>query len=452
MRLQWVPIPPEMATISADEDFDVESLGEYLAQLGFDESPAPSIWKLEGLRILDHDEDDDDELEDMPFDNNEVGVEEIVSKRYNDIFFAEGRPTQAHKMKQTTHGTLHDDIPSGRARSNQTTADVPSTNFLSGSSTESALGLFMQVQSGIPARAQSVTADCRPGHKQLEDVVRPLRVDQSATEKSVAIPTPELPLLVKPAAFVVSTSLLSQRGLMQSIRTLYPSADFIERDFTPTSILNQTKSRSSTYQVPRPIDTTEADLLLAPSTGLVLTTIQKLKQRPLPGQPSSTSSHTILLTRLNHLSARYERLILLVSDSNVLPQPSNFDTTSTSALIDLTNFVALLEAEVRVIYLPGGEKEVAAWVVAIMARFANDGVKLLQVETMWERWLRDVGMDAFSAQAVLGTLKDNDRRGLCGLSRFLAMDEEERVGMFASMMGGERILRRVSRLVDGSFG
>ena len=238
---------------------------------------------------------------------------------------------------------------------------------------------------------------------------------------------------------------------MQSIRTLYPSADFVERDFSPPPILNQTKTYPFNQRVPQPINTVEADLLLSPSTGLVLTTIQKLKQRPLPGQSTSTSSHTILLTRLDHLSARYKRLIVLVSDPNTLPQPSTFDTTSTSALNDLTNFVASLEADVRIIYVPGAEKEVAAWVVATMARFANDSVKLLHVETMWERWLRDVGMDAFSAQAVLGTLKDSDERGFCGLSRFLAMDEEERVGMFASMMGGERILRRVSRVGDGSF-
>ena len=112
-RLQWVPIPPDMATVSAHEDFDVEPLGAYLTQLRFDESPEPSIWKLEGLRILDPDKDDDDELEDMPSDINELGVEEIVSKRYNDIFLDKSRPSQVHKVGQesavtSTQGSASD--------------------------------------------------------------------------------------------------------------------------------------------------------------------------------------------------------------------------------------------------------------------------------------------------------------------------------------------------------
>jgi hypothetical protein len=35
-----------------------------------------------------------------------------------------------------------------------------------------------------------------------------------------------------------------------------------------------------------------------------------------------------------------------------------------------------------------------------------------------------------------------------GLSAFLIMSEEERVGFFQALMGGSRILKRVSRVLD----
>ncbi|GAB7338572.1 hypothetical protein MBLNU457_5315t1 [Dothideomycetes sp. NU457] len=450
MHLRWDPIPRDLDTSALQEDCDVRAFDDYSSHLDFDHPGEPSLWKPEGLRILDPDEDEGAELEDMPLNIMELSTEEIVSKRYNDMLVDEMLPTLAQKTVQRPHETFHEISSFGRPLSRRGPTANPSTNFLSSISTKSALGMFMQVQSGVPPCLSPVKEKPEPIlHEQLKDVdAKPF-----ANEEFAAIPTPVLPspLKLKPAAFIVSTDLLVQRSLMHAIRNLYPSADLIERDFSTPTIISQIVPHPGAQQVSQSVNTSEADLLLAPSAGLVLTTLQKLKQRPLPGQATSTSSHTTLLTRLTRLSSRYERLVLLVSESITMSGPSSLDNTSLSALNDLSNFVSACEADIRVVCVPGGEKELTHWIVATMARFAGHGISLLPEETVWERWLRHAGMDAFSAQAVLGELKDHDSEGFCGLARLVAMDQEDRVARFSATMGGERVLRRVGRLLDQGF-
>jgi len=448
MHLRWDPIARDLDVSALQEDCDVQSLDEYFGQLDFNRPGEPSLWKPEGLRILDPDEDEDAELEDISLNIKELRTEEIVSKRYNDMLVEKTLPTLAHKTVQRPDEISHRVSSSDTPLSRRAAAATPCTNFLSGISTGSALGMFMQVQSGVPARLSPITGKPTPTvHKQLEQV----RVKPFVEEKPTAVPVPLLPSPSRPAAFIVSTNLLVQRSLMHAIRNLYRSADFIERDFSTPTIVPRIAPHPDAHRVHQAVNTSEADLLLAPSAGLVLTTLQKLKQRPLPGQATSTSSHTALLNRLIRLSSRYERLTLLVSESSTMSQPSISDSTSLSALNDLTNSVSACEADIRVIYVPGGEKELTSWVVATMARFADNDVRLLPQETVWERWLRHAGMDAFSAQAVLGILKDHDNEGFCGLGRFIKMDQVDRVAKFSAIMGGGRILGRVGRVVDQEF-
>jgi hypothetical protein len=77
-----------------------------------------------------------------------------------------------------------------------------------------------------------------------------------------------------------------------------------------------------------------------------------------------------------------------------------------------------------------------------------------------------VGINPFAAQVIVASLKKPFDVQLAaissspvyhrcpkavtvsGLSAFLLMGEEERVGFFQALMGGGRILRRVSRLLE----
>jgi hypothetical protein len=77
-----------------------------------------------------------------------------------------------------------------------------------------------------------------------------------------------------------------------------------------------------------------------------------------------------------------------------------------------------------------------------------------------------VGVNPFAAQVIVASLKTpfdvpasvfssppasselSRAVSVFGLSAFLVMGEDERVGFFQALMGGSRILRRVSRVLD----
>lgn len=84
----------------------------------------------------------------------------------------------------------------------------------------------------------------------------------------------------------------------------------------------------------------------------------------------------------------------------------------------------------------------------------------------WECFLRRVGLNPFAAQAIVAWLKltvnaqvplfssspvpSHHRKSVsvAGLSRFLIMSEEERIHCFQALMGGSRILKRTSKMLD----
>jgi hypothetical protein len=84
----------------------------------------------------------------------------------------------------------------------------------------------------------------------------------------------------------------------------------------------------------------------------------------------------------------------------------------------------------------------------------------------WEIFLRRAGINPFAAQVIIASLKtpfdvpilpSRDLSAssghartvqVSGLSAFLMMGEDERLQFFQALMGGSRILRSVSRVLD----
>ena len=91
---------------------------------------------------------------------------------------------------------------------------------------------------------------------------------------------------------------------------------------------------------------------------------------------------------------------------------------------------------------------------------ADQGIKLLQDETLWEVFLRRAGLNAFAAQAILARLKAPDQNEVdtvdaqetnFGLTAFIKMSVEERYTQFETLLGGRRLLRRVSQVLDATW-
>lgn len=201
--------------------------------------------------------------------------------------------------------------------------------------------------------------------------VRPKRV--------LPAPTITPPSTQRP--FVVSSAFLSQRRLSRRVEQLFPTAELIERDFGP----EPTSARKPSASMYRSDIPSEADIILSPGTGLIWTTLQRIKQRPLPGQPST--SQNSVRERIQRIHLRYERLVVLISEAaEADTEPNELDEGDCTALTELMGFAASLgeDAVVEIRYIPGGEDELAHWIVACMIQHAvpeEQNVKLLQEET-----------------------------------------------------------------------
>lgn len=542
LKLRWSPFPKELGQIAAQESIDDDgSIEGFLAGLDVTDTIDSSAltWKREGLRVLDDDDDSEEELQPGIFSEGKT-IEALIKKRRLEIEDnLEMSPTanrggdgtgQGMKPAKRAHVGTNDNLPS------RPQIDLPgpseATNgqpLLGGAfSAFNALSNFMDVRGENTKKHMLTDSPFFPSPSSKNRSVKPppaktttyaqLNNIESPTKKDLPqIPIPALTPLPPSRTFITSSSsssISSQRRIIRRIQQLHSNATFIERDFRSPTTTIPTK-QPSTHPQP-PID--EADLIVSSSTGILWTTLQAIKQLPMPGQ-SQRPRLPPIRERIARVSDRYERLIVLVSEgkdtslnsntnSNSNPSitahdsvpatagsPSTTTITTTTgttpsvlsakdcdALTALTAFCTSLEAGILVLYVAGGEEELARWVAGVMSRYSVDvgrggggggegggegtdskTATLLQEETSWEIFLRRAGLNAFAAQEVLMALKPPvggdstggtgaDGGGEFGLAAFVRMGAEERIGRFENLLGGRRVLGRVSGRLDVVWG
>lgn len=459
---RWRPFDMRLSDIP-EEEMGCDDLDDFKPKLPDDTT---SGWKLDGLRILDACEDDDDEvdhadmttgLESMSLTEHEpVSKEPINMASLKPRFFIQSGSSLAPLPRTDTHMPLEH-------LQTVTSRDDTSQPLLGGTfSASTALDRFMQIHTGNAKTKGKVKEQAEPQAKAKnvsELAARPaLKVKEednlNATINNAPMHLPTLPTTTPHRTFVLSSTMFDKRSLIRELERLNPSAGYIERDFTSARALRGMSSQTS--------EADEADIILAPGHGLLLTTLQKVKQKSLPGE----ASRNLVRERILQLGRRYERLIVMVSEdcgasgNSAAGMPQRpLDDRDGGELSSLINFCAAQSHDIQLLYIPGDESVLATWIVASMVRFGLDDpeVKLLQDETHWELFLRKAGMDAFAAQVVLTKLKrpdsmpvNSDGRNY-GLPAFVMMSESERLRRFSSLFGGEKILTKVSMAIDGCW-
>lgn len=489
--LTWSPFPARLGKANLDEDFDDDqSSARYMAQLVYEENVdlQSLILKAEGLRLLDTHDSDDEEIE--PTNSNN---ENVVS---------EAKATVANLPSSPPHGETEDrTVPTGRLdmqtllqrrkleleqtnrvnTSMHTHAEgaVPTDRYSQRASAtaagvqpfrvrdllaEGGIAGFMQLHCEMPQGAHQslaprVIQNVRPTTPPA--VILPPVITHALSTDAKPLPAPAIAFPERALQVVVAPHTMVNRTLVRQIQSLLPNVDLVERD----SVLSMACKDRKT---PRSMGSAEADMTISPMAGFIMTTLQKLKQKPLPGQTSFFG----IRERIATVSSHFERLVVLVSEgrqsnanNNIDAQP--LDERDCNTLSGLTGFAAGMDAEVEVKYVPGGEDELAVWIAATIAQrcVPTGDMTLLQEETLWERFLRSAGMNAFAAQVVLSKLKmpegtpsiessstlQSSQSGVFGLAAFIRMSFEQRVQQFGPMLGGESVLGRVSRIIDGGW-
>ncbi|KAL8932011.1 MAG: hypothetical protein Q9211_006583 [Gyalolechia sp. 1 TL-2023] len=467
-KLSWVPFPMSLGRFELQDS--IEDDGSLAALIDQPEpiDPDTLIWKPPGLRILDDIRNSDEEELAYGVFPPAKDMQSLVKKRnwelHNEGAIGDSTSSardRLHATKVARNG-VHPAEEVSRPtidRPGLVDEQIPST---SGFSAIKALDQFLGVRSGKlreshkPKSIQPTTR--RSTGPTDEPEPRDPTVQNVAQKSSLVMPIPQLKVSDDPRYFVASTSFLSNRKLTHQIKDLYPSAEYIERDFAlyaPQTVLTEVNSIPLWTGSDASLD--EADLILSPSTGLILTSLQKIKQQSLPGQ----STRSPVRERIQRTAARYERLVVLISRTT-LPAESdtfalvNLDESDCEALTSLTTFVDHIPAlsESELILIDGDMSVLATWIVSLMAKHSFDrSVTLLQEETQWEVFLRHAGLNAYAAQVILADMKaaKDDDSNLWGLRKFTYMSPEDRFRMFEGMLGGRGLLERVGKVLDARW-
>ncbi|CAJ2512293.1 Uu.00g053080.m01.CDS01 [Anthostomella pinea] len=256
---------------------------------------------------------------------------------------------------------------------------------------------------------------------------------------------------------MIPSSSSLDRGLFSRLEKLYPTAEIIERDFDRFNTLAWNRHSISRSPIISPL-AAEADIIVSPATGIILTTILEAIQKPHPGHKGQSA----IRERVSSIALRYERLVILVSEGNRFDETARDLTPfETAAYAEFVGFVASLDMSAHVYYIGGGQETLAKWMVSFAARYAPEAAEIrdlmVEDETHWEVFLRRAGMNAYAAQAILGRLKAPDGTpeedfAAHGLPALLRMTPVERVQRFGRLMGGHRVLNRINKVLETRWG
>lgn len=472
----WTVFPTSLAQVALIEDFGNEdALLKYINPEMYADiiNSAGLTYKAPGIRILTEVDDvDDDDLEPGVFLHEELDMSSLIKKRKlklgemgengtQENIQESGNPTMHASPKnffrKPTPGVIVDSDTVNEGHGNNEYGETLIGGVFSATT---ALDNFMEMRGTkrhkLTESTYFPTSKAAPtdNHSPLP-ITLPI-ANSRLTKADIPLPLSNITIPAETTPYIISTELLKQRPLFSAIKSLIPTAHFIERDFNrydTTAWLRQGTITRSPVKSPL---AAEADLVLSPSTGVVLTTLMKIKQKPLPGQKEKPE----IKSKVEGVCIRYERLLVFISEAS--PDESSVGVLGGQecmAMAEFMGFCASLPCTVNVSFVPGGHETLANWIVAGMIRYgigSSDGRGLLEDETQWEVFLRRCGMNPYAAQAVVLSLKAPEglhpsRRGMFGISAFVEMDHNERVRRFGPVFDGERVLSRVSSVIDARW-
>ncbi|KAL4943744.1 hypothetical protein BDV06DRAFT_220908 [Aspergillus oleicola] len=294
--------------------------------------------------------------------------------------------------------------------------------------------------------------------------------------------TPSLPLIQAPRAptnheslvLFTSTALLKTHPkVMQCLEGSEHPPKLIFRDYDENLPKRQARPSPKGQQMynqalPVPLPE-EADMILSPKTGLILTTSQATMQLYLPGHkpsiqlsdlsgnfqiPMVKSITSPLREIIFRLASRYEQLYILIThnaDNTKRPKPRTASTSLTlpankSLLTSLTSLNAFCTslsnsnshsaaylgyASITPLLMPSTPDSITSWILALAHRHTcpipsprplsqrnaftpiNPKPQLVGLlgdgeESIWEVFLRRAGLNPFAARVVLGVLGRDD--------------------------------------------
>ncbi|KAI1828520.1 hypothetical protein F4861DRAFT_6089 [Xylaria intraflava] len=472
-QLRWIPFwqKIDLQTLT-EETIDCErDLSQLLEFSNVQEAPTSAnyVWKRPGLAILREPESEEEVVDVTPTVKSVCHLAGLARKRRLEHDSLETEMSSAPKSNLTVNcaASSQKKRPLRRIEFNHTSL-LPGTE--SNLAVSTLLSNYIDIRTS-KRRKQSQSSFFSPALKPGAEPPLGLGAETSQSrggiacvpkiteqpEKHVTLqaPCPEVNTLNMPTKLIKGLSL--SRSLFSHLEQFCPTAEIIERDFDRWD-----KGSWDPYSWGSTVASSvaaEADVIVSAATGIIVTTLLKVIQKPLPGHGGQSS----IRERIGRVALRYERLVVLVSEGNAVDETvRGLAPSETTAYAEFVCFAAGLGTKVEVFYVGGGELTLAKWLVHFAIQHAPEAVEvqahLTQDETQWEVFLRRMGFNAYAAQAILARLRESDDECLqeskCpirGLAAFMMMSTAKREERFRDLIGGGRVLGRVSRMLEAGW-
>ncbi|KAJ8604749.1 hypothetical protein MRB53_041654 [Persea americana] len=304
---------------------------------------------------------------------------------------------------------------------------------------EPSMAMFLSLQGIHTGNSHGLDYDTDTQKRTLPAIVAANPVDNTNDVRRVtqSLPTPAYQVAATPAQIIVTTATMSRRSLVEKLIKQAPHVEMIERT------TNQARSAHTMI---------EADISLSPSSGLMLTTLQRIKQKRLPGQDVGKQDIG-LRQQIAQVAQRYQDITILVSEGRAEKLDSteyqDLTVSDCESLADLMAWSASLSTTVDVTYVAGGETELSSWICGHIISNAQS-IRLMSEESRWERYLRCCGFNAYAAQVFLADLDrhsaaENSSNTLLKLMN-LSKAEKDRISI---LLGGNKNLNCL--MFDGTW-
>lgn len=436
-RLKWTPVPHTYERFTAQETVDIPHQSVE-GLLRFNQNPAlcsGNFVKLRASLAIWEEREKEEELEELTSGEDEPSASDIPMSDCSTAVpardsFTSLLPTTFKRSKVAGADKAFNALPMGN--------DSGATSKL--------IDSFMELRAPKrPCRTKERHDNATPilqhiPQRENKQTKHQESDDQSSKKESRSLDlAPDFEIPLQKATYLISLGL--GRAIISHIESVWPQDLLIDRDYS-----QHDEESSAQRGVPDPLSF-EADITLTPTVGVVVTTLLKVKQRPLPGSAGITQ----LRERIRQVCQLYETLIVLVSEGNptgeCVAQPNSSDM---AAYGDFVCFNMALKDGVRTYFVPGAEGTVAKWLLSFMCQYSPSALALGWTpeagENTWACFLRRSGMNALAAQVIAASLLEEF--GAEGLARFLAMPVQQRLLRYEPLLGGRKTLLKVSQLVD----
>ncbi|TQN70899.1 hypothetical protein CSHISOI_04532 [Colletotrichum shisoi] len=462
--LRWIPFPVSLAHANVRESVgDARVLQELLGSSSSSALPTSADYvhhrrRLKALADNDDEElplpcEDDHQHQQFTLPGPEDDFMDLIRKRKT-AHVDEGEPSS---LISPTEG-----VKSRRLAKQMNATKILGDGLLLGendaNATERLLSNYMDLRKGKRRKPSlaSLTNTSRTSSCQLMSQQTPQNTQKPQAhqpEKRIILadaPCPPVDSLEEPPRIVISVCL--PRCIISALQAKIPGIHLVDRDFTRHNTWAWSPGSTRRVEVDSPLSY-EADIIPSPATGIIITTILKIRQKPLPGSQAQLSQ---IRHRLVKVEPLYERLIVLVSEGNLAGEhASPLDGADAEAYASFVAFASSLgsrgSCSIRAIYVAGGNQTLASWTCALVATHVKEAASnvqqiLMAEETEWEVFLRRAGLNMYAAQVALAVVKgtypeDGQDRTLV---RFLGMSPAERADMLQEFLGGRDLADRVS--------